>query len=118
MSVLALFVQGVMSTTTTSDRGQLKLKGWLTGRGVGLRAVVITLGRPTPRPRALLEGLEWHVGGGLQGASQTTQLPPLLWPSVRQEQHPACCELSRNTPCIAFWKTLCCGWIENVLAGP
>lgn len=27
-------------------------------------------------------------GGGLQGASQTTQLPPLLWPSSRQETTP------------------------------
>jgi hypothetical protein len=45
-------------------------------RGVGLRAVATIV----PPPPLEAEGLE---GGGLHGASRTTQLPPFLWPPIR-----------------------------------
>jgi hypothetical protein len=74
------------ATTATGDGLVEAVMNGQSERGLGLRAVVKT-GGPTP---PLLDAKELE-GKRAPGSQPNHTMPPVLWPSYRQQLHPECC---------------------------
>jgi hypothetical protein len=85
------------ATTATGDGLVEAVMNGQSERGLGLRAVVKT-GGPTP-PLLDAEELE---GKRAPGSQPNHTMPPVLWPSYRQQLHPECCLVPRNTKTMLF----------------